>query len=343
MTEQNDIKVSCVIPAFNAAGCVGRAIDSVLGQTLGVYEIIVVDDGSTDETGKVVQSYGEKVNYIRQENAGVSVARNTAIQAATGNWIAFLDADDQWLEQKNAIQTEIIKQNPDLRWCAANYIISKGGKRQILGNEELMRKALKGRSFYENYFVASTTGGCYAHTQTMMIRKDVFDEVGFFEPGKQRLEDLDVWWKIGYRYPKIGYTHEPLTIMHLEEHDPSLVYFRMQEKRGVEIRELATRHLPMAEQFGVSNVFKPFLAKQLKGRMRSMLFNGFGDDARDTVRRFKKLFPWYLRWGVLSLTVFPKLTSAGMRSISAGKRWLKLNRHVTRHYSQADVDKHVEK
>ena len=75
--------------------------------------------------------------------------------------------------------------------------------------------------------------------------------------------------------------------------------------------------------------------------MRTMLFNGFGDDARQTVRQFGKLFPWYIRWSVYTLTVFPKLTSAAMRSISSAKRLLKLNRHVTRNYSQADIDKHV--
>ncbi|MCK4960446.1 MAG: glycosyltransferase family 2 protein, partial [Planctomycetes bacterium] len=89
--------VSVVIAAYNAEKYIQRAIDSVLAQSLPADEIIVVDDGSTDNTGDAVKHYGSKVRYIYQENAGPASARNTAIEAATGTWIAFLDADDEWL------------------------------------------------------------------------------------------------------------------------------------------------------------------------------------------------------------------------------------------------------
>ncbi|MHC5190567.1 MAG: glycosyltransferase family 2 protein, partial [Planctomycetota bacterium] len=84
------MKISVVIPAYNAEKHIARAIDSVLAQTRPADEIIVVDDGSTDATAEVVRSYGEKVIFIQQENAGVSVARNAGIEAASGDWIAFL-------------------------------------------------------------------------------------------------------------------------------------------------------------------------------------------------------------------------------------------------------------
>lgn len=340
---EKQIRVSAVIPAYNAAACIARAIKSVLAQTLPVYEIIVVDDGSSDKTSEVVEQFGDKVILIRQENAGVSVARNTGIEAATGDWIAFLDADDEWLGEKNARQMEIIERNPDLRWCAANYFRAIAGRKRMVGDQKLIQRGLGERDYFANYFVATMKSDCQAHTQTMMIRKDVFEEVGLFEPGKQRLEDLDVWWKIGYRYPKIGYIAEPLAMMHLEEHDPSLVKFRLQEKRGVEIRQLIARHLPIAKEFGVDEVFRRFAGKQLKRRLQTMLFNGFGADARETLREFRQLFPWYICWGGYVLALFPKATSEGMRAISWVKHTAGLNRQVTRRYGRSEVEKHTKK
>jgi glycosyltransferase involved in cell wall biosynthesis len=92
--------ISVVIPAFNAGQFIRRTVDSILAQTYSDFEIIVVDDGSTDNTADVVRSYGPKVRYIYQQNAGDGPARNTGITAAEGDWIAFLDHDDEWLPKK---------------------------------------------------------------------------------------------------------------------------------------------------------------------------------------------------------------------------------------------------
>lgn len=92
--------VSVIIPTFNRSRSIGKAIESVLAQTVPVYEVIVVDDGSTDETPEILAGYGDRIIVIRQENRGVSAARNVGMQRATGEWIGFLDSDDLWLEQK---------------------------------------------------------------------------------------------------------------------------------------------------------------------------------------------------------------------------------------------------
>ena len=341
MTEQNDIRVSAVIPAYNGQACVGRAIKSILSQTLPVYEIIVVDDGSTDKTSEVVEQFGDKVILIRQENAGVSVARNTAIEAATGNWIAFLDDDDEWLENKNAMQVAVIEKNPELRWCASNYYRGYEDRRSPVGNLTRISEGLAGKDYFDNYFAAAIKHGCQAQTQTMMIRKDVFDELGGFEPGRIRSQDLDVWWRIGHLYPKIGYVAEPLAMMYLDEHADVLTERRLNEKRGAGIRELVARHLQEAEECGTLDEFRPFAAAELKRRLKSMLFNGFGTDARETLQEFSGLFPWYFRWGAYMLALFPRTTSASMRGISWVKHKLKLNRQVTRRYKKSDVEKHT--
>jgi len=107
-------KVSVIIPTYNRSEYVTQAIDSVLAQTYTDYEIIVVDDGSTDKTREVLEPYMDKITYIYQENTGVSAARNTGIKIAKGVWLAFLDSDDEWLPEKLRIQTTFVQENPSI-------------------------------------------------------------------------------------------------------------------------------------------------------------------------------------------------------------------------------------
>ncbi|MBP1741124.1 MAG: glycosyl transferase family 2 [Deltaproteobacteria bacterium] len=104
--------VSVVIPTYNRASCITRTIDSVFAQTYGDYEIIVVDDGSTDNTREVLGRYGNRIRYIHQPNSGVSSARNTGILSARGEWVAFLDSDDEWVRTKLERQIQIAIQYP---------------------------------------------------------------------------------------------------------------------------------------------------------------------------------------------------------------------------------------
>jgi len=111
-----DYTISCIIPTYNRAHLVCDAIDSALAQTYPCHEIIVVDDGSTDNTQQVLaERYGKKIRYIWQENQGVSAARNRGIEAATGEWLAFLDSDDIWLRQKLEFQISAVVQFPSAR------------------------------------------------------------------------------------------------------------------------------------------------------------------------------------------------------------------------------------
>src|SRR5690349_20181236 len=96
--------IAAAIAVYNGANLIRRSVDSILAQTRPADEVLVVDDGSTDRTGEVVREYGSRVRYIRQENSGVSTARNRAAREATSEWIAFLDHDDEWLPNKLARQ-----------------------------------------------------------------------------------------------------------------------------------------------------------------------------------------------------------------------------------------------
>ena len=106
-------KFSVIIPAYIRKRFVLKAIDSVLRQTVTDHEIVVIDDGSTDGTATALEAYGEKILYIRQENSGVSAARNAGIRAAQGNLIAFLDSDDEWLPKKLQTQIDFFRKNPE--------------------------------------------------------------------------------------------------------------------------------------------------------------------------------------------------------------------------------------
>jgi glycosyltransferase involved in cell wall biosynthesis len=107
-------EISVVIPTYNRARYVTRAVDSVLAQSLAACEIIVVDDGSIDETERLLEPYRDRIQYIRQPNAGVSAARNAGIAVARGEWIAFLDSDDEWLPEKLAVQADCILVHPEI-------------------------------------------------------------------------------------------------------------------------------------------------------------------------------------------------------------------------------------
>ena len=212
------MKISVVIPAYNAEQTIGRTLDSVLAQTRAADEIIVVDDGSADASADVIRSYGDKVRLIQQENAGVSVARNAGIEAAAGDWIAFLDGDDEWLPDKLKLQAEHLQRHPDLRWTYGNFYNQdqreSSDQTPAHVSPELM-SLLAGGERLDDYLQAFVNYG-YAWTGTIMVRRDVFQTVGMFKPGMKIAQDTDLWFRIAYLYPKIGYLSQPLSIYHLD-------------------------------------------------------------------------------------------------------------------------------
>ncbi len=120
--------VTVVIPAYRCESVIASAIESVLGQTYGKFELVVVDDGSPDQTAETIKKYGDKVNYIFQENGGVSKARNTGILNAKGDYIAFLDADDVWEKNKLELQLELFNRHPEVNMVFCGFWNTINGK-----------------------------------------------------------------------------------------------------------------------------------------------------------------------------------------------------------------------
>ncbi|MCK5478567.1 MAG: glycosyltransferase family 2 protein, partial [Methylococcales bacterium] len=121
--------MSIVIPTFNRCRLLKRALTSVYKQTYSEYEIIVIDDGSTDGTAEMVQKWFPDVRYFYQSNKGVSASRNKGLEMAIGGWIAFLDSDDEWLPQKLEKQIELLKSTPDYKICHTEEIWIRDGIR----------------------------------------------------------------------------------------------------------------------------------------------------------------------------------------------------------------------
>ena len=213
--EASTPRISVVVPAYNAAGYLGRALASIDAQTYPVTEIVVVDDGSTDETAELVRSHFPHVRYIQQNNAGVAAARNHGIQVAHGDWIAFLDADDDWLPNRIADQCEILQRHPDLPWCSCRVIRLQGDRATPNAIPARLLKAVQARGYFDSFFRACAEGVEF-HTCSMLIRRDILDHAGGFDTDLQVAEDRDLLFRIGLEHAAIGYAVRPGLRYHVD-------------------------------------------------------------------------------------------------------------------------------
>jgi glycosyltransferase involved in cell wall biosynthesis len=196
--------VSVIIPTYNRSELVREAVASVLAQTYAAIEVIVVDDGSIDDTAFVLESLGSAVRLILQPHCGVSAARNAGILAADGEWLAFLDSDDLWLPRKLRVQLDFFSKHREFRICQTEETWLRNGHKL---NPKKYHKKPRG------YCFPQLLERCLISPSAVVIHREVFAEVGFFDESLPVCEDYDLWLRIGYRY-SIGLIEEPLTIKH---------------------------------------------------------------------------------------------------------------------------------
>jgi glycosyltransferase involved in cell wall biosynthesis len=193
--------VSAIIPAYNRKKYIQRAINSVLSQTVPVDEIIVVDDGSTDCTGDLVaETYGSKVRLIRQKNAGVSGARRTGIAAARGQWIAFLDSDDEWTPERNAQLLAAARQVPeDVAWIFGDMrVVTDEGESTTLYGEHGLTLNDPLVIFEDSLTVQFPFQ--FGLLQGSFIRRRVLVELECFSAGLRSDDDLLTGFQVACRY-----------------------------------------------------------------------------------------------------------------------------------------------
>jgi glycosyltransferase involved in cell wall biosynthesis len=179
-TYDRAVKVSCVIAVYNGEAHLREAVDSVLSQTYPDLELIVVDDGSTDGTAGVIAGYGDRVRVFRQENRGVSVARNLGVAAATGEMLSFLDADDRLDPRKVALQVAAFRTDPELDFCDCHTA--------YFWSDELAQEA-KERDFrYASGFWRDALPG---HISGWLFRRELWGRVGEFSSAMRFSEDTD--------------------------------------------------------------------------------------------------------------------------------------------------------
>lgn len=199
--------ISVIIPAYNAEHWVDRAITSALNQTVKAQEILVIDDGSIDGTARFVQKHGSAIRYFWQRNSGPSAARNLGINKAECEWIAFLDADDEWLSHKIEWQLRVLERDASLKWCGSAYHDVDHGSVRCPPPRAVPTQQ-PGHSAQLRYFSAMLRGVRFG-TCGFVIHRSVFKELGGFDPEMRGGEDTDMWCRIALKYPWVGYCYDP--------------------------------------------------------------------------------------------------------------------------------------
>lgn len=199
--------LSAIIPTYNRAEFLNFAIESVLNQSVSVDEIIVVDDGSTDGTRKIVENYSQKslsiqIHYLYQDNKGPAAARNLGIAFSTCNFVAFLDSDDRWVKRKIEKQFSALLKRPE-------FLLCHSGEKWFRRGEHLNQKK-KHLPQHGDVF-KQCLGLCAVGMSTVIVNKKIFTEYGLFDETMRCCEDYDFWLRVG-AFNEFFLFNEPLTI-----------------------------------------------------------------------------------------------------------------------------------
>jgi glycosyltransferase involved in cell wall biosynthesis len=312
--------VTAVITAYNSEKYIGRAIQSVLDQTQPVDEIIVVNDGSTDDCEQEILKFGDQITYIFQKNQGASVARNTGINAANTTWIAFLDGDDEWLVEKNGVQSKMSKENPHLKWFSTNYFLcpceSDCNTQQYSIAEDIGSKSdAQNNNCRCNDFFTAFINNQYGHTGSMMITKALLLQAGNFKVGLKRMNDFDMWFRLAYIEDTICYNTQPLIVYHIGTPE-SIIKKELSPDYCITFID---EHTPMAKAHHKLDAFLPCARSIVQFWIRLMLTNNNGHGARKLIIGYRKHFSVYAQVTLIVHSFFPRLG-----------RWYNLKKNIDR-------------
>nr|QNO46831.1 hypothetical protein CHONIPKK_00004 [Methanosarcinales archaeon ANME-2c ERB4] len=214
---------SVIIPVYNGAGTIQQAIQSVLNQNYPAHELIVVDDGSTDSTADEVAVFGDRIRYLYQENAGVSAARNAGAQAATGEWLAFLDADDWYYPDRLRWHAELIQKGSNLDFLTGDQeyrrvdgsLIRRSMESTVVGAHLLQKAHGEWEVVMEGHEIGLFVEGHFGDTPTLSLRRNTFLELGGYPIGFSVCEDVNLLIRLCARSKRIGVICRPMAVYYV--------------------------------------------------------------------------------------------------------------------------------
>lgn len=216
----NSNSISIILPTYNRSKLLLKAIQSVLDQTLQEWELIIWDDGSTDETKDILSKLNDpRVSYFYSENRGAAAARNSALKKARGEYIAFIDSDDQWLPVKLLMQVQALDKFPgiDLLFTDFENINLKRNlaEKVFVQNSKSMQRLNTTRLDEALFLINSGLNEGLAQSNfvaldSVMLRRNVFDHVGLFNENLRNSEDLELWWRMGLEGVRFAYLDKVL-------------------------------------------------------------------------------------------------------------------------------------
>ena len=192
-------KVSIIITTYNRCAWIKHAVDSVLQQSYQNFELLIIDDGSTDITKGILSEYGNEIKYFYQPNKGPAAARNLGIKQSTGTYICFLDSDDRWLKSKLETQVTLVTEHPEVKICYTDEIWIRNGVR--VNQKRIHQK-------YSGWIYKYCLPLCIISPSSVMIHRKVFDKAGNFDEEMTVCEDYDLWLRISHLFP-IHLINEP--------------------------------------------------------------------------------------------------------------------------------------
>lgn len=225
--------VSVIIPTFNREAFLKEAVDSVLAQDYPHAELIVVNDGSTDGTEKLLRDYGSVIKVVSQDNRGVSAARNAGIKIASGDYVAFLDSDDIWLPSKLKRHFEYFDNHPDVSICQTDEVWIRKGERV---NPKKIHKKESGWIFERCVEL------CIVSPSAVILRKSVFDDIGMFDESLPACEDYDLWLRAALKY-EIHTIEEKLIVKRGGHEDQLSRQWGLDRYRIIALKKILSSHL----------------------------------------------------------------------------------------------------